>query len=534
MLEQGAALLRQRGIASDLDLGPLLDPETPFPGDPLLRQLLQHMYDAGAWVLMESSLADLPADLRWLFESGAVALPELAAIHGATGATSAADLAAAIDAGLLRTIPGIDDAKEKAILAALPTLRASIPRVPLGRAISIVDPIVEKLSATPGIQWATAAGSLRRGQETVGDLEIVASATDPARAVEDLRRHPDAGRVLHRSERSIYLLFDRVQLGVRLALPELAGSTLWRLTGSPAHVNAITQLARERGADLSHAATEEELYARVGLPFIPAEIRDGRDEIAAARDERLPALVSRSDIRGDLHMHTSWSDGRDSVETMVSACHALGYEYIAITDHSPRSAASRTLTADGISEQAEEIAEMREKFPGLTIFHGCEVDIMPDGKLDFPDRVLEQLDIVLASLHDAAGQLPERLEQRYEAAMRHPLVTLITHPTNRMLPHRSGYRLDYDRLFSIAVETGTFMEIDGAPGHLDMDGALSRRAVAAGVDVVIDSDCHRAELLGRQMGLGIATARRGWVEPKHVLNTRPVDQVRALIRRKRS
>src|SRR5215472_13604582 len=521
MLEQGAVLVRQRGIVSDLELGPLLDPETPFPGDPLLRQRLQHMYDAGAWVLMESSLADLPADLRWLFESGAVTLPELAAIHGATGATSAADIVAAIDAGVLRTISGFDEAKEKAIVATLPSLRASIPRVPIGRAITIVDPIIEKLVATPGIEWAAAAGSLRRGQETVGDLEIVASATEPTQAVDDLSHHPDAGRVLHRSARSIYLLFDRVQLGVRLPAPDAAGSTLWRLTGSPAHVAAVAQIARERGIDIAHAATEEELYARVGLPFIPAEIRDGTDEIAAARDHHLPTLVS-------------WSDGRDSVETMVAACKALGYEYIAITDHSPRSAASRTLTSDGIREQADEIAELRDKYRGLTILHGCEVDILPDGKLDFPDRVLEQLDIVLASLHDAAGQAPERLEQRYEAAMRHPLVTLITHPTNRMLPHRAGYRLNYDRLFSLAVETGTFMEIDGAPGHLDMDGALARRAVTAGVDVVIDSDCHRAEMLGRQMALGIATARRGWVERRHVLNTRPLDEVRALIRRKRT
>src|SRR5689334_11016287 len=171
MLEQGAALVRERGIASDLDLGPLLDPDHSFPGSPLLRQRFQHMYDAGAWVLMESSLADLPADLRWLFESGAVTLPELAAMHRVTGATSASDIAAAIDSGLLRTIPGFDESKEKTIVATLPSLRASIPRVPLGRAISIVDPIIEKLAATPGIEWAMSAGSLRRGQETVGDLE---------------------------------------------------------------------------------------------------------------------------------------------------------------------------------------------------------------------------------------------------------------------------------------------------------------------------------------------------------------------------
>ncbi len=534
MLEQGAALVRERGIASDLDLEPLLDPATPFPGDPELRQLFQHMYDAGAWVLMESALADLPADLRWLFESGAVTLQQLATIHRVTHATSAADLGAAIQLGAIRALPGFDESTEQAIAAALPTLRATTPRIPIGRALALVDPIVERLATTAGIEWATPAGSLRRGQETVGDLEIVASASDPSIALDELSRHPEAGRVLHRSDRAIYLLFDRVQLGVRFPAPDVAGSTLWRLTGAPAHVNAMIRSSRERGVDLSRASSEEDLFARLGLPFIPAEIRDGQDELRAAADGALPTLVSRGDIRGDLHMHTSWSDGRDSVETMVATCHALGYEYIAITDHSPRSAASRTLTIDGVAQQAEEIAAMRERFPSLTILHGCEVDILPDGRLDFPDRLLAGFDIVLASLHDAAGQDDAELERRYIAAMRHPLVTLITHPTNRMLPHRAGYRLDYDRLFAIAVETGTFVEIDGAPAHLDMDGPLARRALAAGVTVTIDSDCHRAEMLGRQMALGVTTARRGWVEPRHVLNTRPVDELRSLIRRKRT
>ncbi len=492
------------------------------------------MYDAGAWVLMESSLADLPADLRWLFESGAVTLPQLAAIHRTTGAVSAADLAKAAQDGTIRAIPGLGASIEQAIATVLPTLRTTVPRIPLGRAITVVDPIIEKLSTTPGIVWATPAGSLRRGQETVGDLEIVASAHDPSGAIEALSRHPDAARILHRSDRAIYLLFDRVQLGVRFPSPETAGSALWRLTGSPAHVNAIVQLARDRDVDISAASSEQELFERLGLRFIPAEIREGVEEIVAARDGTLPDLVSHTDIRGDLHMHTSWSDGRDSVETMVAACHALGYEYIAITDHSPRSAASRTLTLEGVTQQADEIAALRERFSGMIIFHGCEVDILPDGRLDFPDRVLEQFDIVLASLHDAAGQPVDALEQRYIAAMTHPLVTLITHPTNRMLPYRRGYALDYDKLFDVAVKTGTFVEIDGAPAHLDMDGTLARRAVAAGVTVTIDSDCHRAEMLARQMALGATTARRGWVQSKDVLNTRPAEDVRRLIRRKRS
>ena len=232
-------------------------------------------------------------------------------------------------------------------------------------------------------------------------------------------------------------------------------------------------------------------------------------------------------------MHSDWSDGRDSMEAMVAACSALGYEYIAITDHSPRAMASRALTLDGVARQAEEIAGLRDRYPDMQILHGCEVDILPDGRLDFPDSVLEQFDIVLASLHDDAGHAPEALERRYLAAMKHPMVAVITHPTNRLIPHRRGYDLDYDRIFTAAAETGTVVEIDGAPAHLDLDGALARRAIAAGATVVIDSDCHRADALGRQMDLGLITARRGWVEARHVLNSRPLSEVRALFGRKR-
>jgi DNA polymerase (family 10) len=233
-------------------------------------------------------------------------------------------------------------------------------------------------------------------------------------------------------------------------------------------------------------------------------------------------------------MHSTWSDGHDSIEAMVTACATLGYEYLAITDHSPHSGALRSLVEEDVMTQADEIAALRERFPNLAILHGCEVDIMPDGSLDFSDRVLERFDIVLASLHHPHGQSPDELLRRYVRAMRHPLVTVITHPTNRLLPSRLGYALDYDRVFEAAVDTGTFLEIDGAPGHLDMDGALARRAIAAGVSVTVDSDCHRTEALARQMRLGVAIARRGWVEPRHVLNTRPLEEVRAAIARKRS
>jgi DNA polymerase (family 10) len=233
-------------------------------------------------------------------------------------------------------------------------------------------------------------------------------------------------------------------------------------------------------------------------------------------------------------MHSDWSDGRDSMDAMIGAAEGLGYEYVAITDHSVSSGIARGLDVDRLSRQRETIENLKVRHPGITILHGSEVDILPDGSLDFPDRVLESLDIVLASLHDPAGHDGARLTDRYIAAMRHPLVHIITHPTNRMVPGRAGYPLDETRLFDAAVATGTLVEIDGAPGHLDMDGGMSRRAMAAGVEVSIDGDCHRAELLGRQMRFGVATARRGWVPAERVVNTRPLDQLRARLSRKRS
>jgi DNA polymerase (family 10) len=233
-------------------------------------------------------------------------------------------------------------------------------------------------------------------------------------------------------------------------------------------------------------------------------------------------------------MHSTWSDGRDSIAAMVMASKQLGYEYVAITDHSERSLASRNLRADDIALQREEIELLRSQAPGIEILHGVEVDIMKDGSLDFSDELLEKFDIVLASLHDHGGQPGEMLMTRYLKAIAHPLVNVITHPANRTPGVSDGYALDFDRLFAAAAATGTALEIDGAPGHLDRDGTIARRATAAGVTIVVDSDCHRADALGRQMRFGIGTARRGWIEPGHVLNTRRIADVRAFVSAKRA
>jgi DNA polymerase (family 10) len=547
IFRRAAATIRALNIMSEADAGPLFE-APPQDIDPEVLKRLRQIYEAGGWVLVESALADLPSDLRWLYESGAVTIEQLASLHSGLGWTAASDIAAGVNEHRIRELPGFDADTEAAITAALPTLRALVPRIPLGRASAVAEATIARLRSVPDVEWALPAGSLRRGQDMVGDIEVVAAAERPVDAIAALVAAADEAeppRVLHRSERRLYVLTDRMQVGVRFPASANAGTTLLLQTGSVRHLDALRARAATLGWRLTTdglvladgtirpARTEAEIYDALGLPFIAPEIRNGDDEVSRASHGDLPALVARSDIRGDLHMHSLWSDGRDPIESMVQACGALGYEYLAITDHSPNSAASRNLTTDGVGKQAEEIAALRERYPEIAILHGCEVDILRDGRLDFPDTVLGRFDIVLASLHDAAGHSPEQLLKRYVSAMRHPLVTIITHPTNRMVPHRRGYALDYDQLFALAVEHRTVLEIDGAPSHIDLDAALAKRAVAAGATVSINSDCHRAEWLDRQMELGVITARRGWVEPRHVLNTRPLAAVRAFIAAKR-
>jgi len=391
-------------------------------------------------------------------------------------------------------------------------------------------------------------GSLRRFAPAVGDVALlgVVSAARHASVLNACARLPLVRSVLAREPSSITVETGRGPVTLHLTVPEQAGAALVWHTGARAHVATLQARSARRGlrfadarltgaagADVS-CASEGEFYARLDLPVIAPEIRSGDGEIEAADAGTLPKLVSESDIRGDLHMHTTWSDGRDTIADMVSAARQLGYEYLAITDHSERAWASRTLAAEEIDRQHEDIARVRASARGIEVLHGIEVDIMHDGTLDFDDALLERFDVVLASLHDDGGHDGARLTERYLRAIRHPLVNIITHPTNRSPGLSNGYALDFDALWAGAVETGTAIEVDGGPGHLDLDGALARHAVAAGVTLVVDSDSHRLDALARQMHFGVGTARRGWIEARHVLNTRSIADVRAFIARKRA
>jgi DNA polymerase (family 10) len=421
--------------------------------------------------------------------------------------------------------------------------------LPLGRAHQLASIVVkETRRAGLAVDTLVSVGDIRRYEPAVSSVEVlaVAPASQHRAVLSRFARLPISIVARERDDRSIKVVTERGPVTIHLTIPEDAGAALVWYTGSSAHVEALQQRAAARGLRFGDAQlteqsgrpvrcpSEDDLYDRLDLPFIPPELRFGNDEIVSAEHNTLPSLVLERHIRGDLHTHSNWSDGRDSVDSMVRAAKQLGYEYVAITDHSERAWSSRKLALDEVPQQRAEIESLRRKIPGIEILHGIEVDIMRDGTLDFGDDVLERFDIVLASLHDACEQDGPQLTDRYVKAIRHPLVNLITHPANRSPARSPGFDLDFDVLFQAAAETGTAMEIDGAPGHLDMDGALARRAAAAGVTIAIDSDCHRAEWLARQMRFGVGTARRGWIEPAHVLNTRSIEEVRAFIDRKRS
>ena len=421
------------------------------------------------------------------------------------------------------------------------------PRIPLGRAHRLAS-VARQEAEQAGLPAATitVVGELRRYAPAVSHLGLLAIAGEHAHqaVLDGFCRLAMVTAIVARTSGGVRVATERGQLDLYVATPDASAAALVWHTGSRKHVASLEARAARAGLSFGHSglrdahgtlvpvADEHELYRLLGLPYIPPELREGTGEIDVA-ERGLPALLDVGQIRGDLHMHSTWSDGRDSILHMVRGAQRLGYEYVAITDHSERARASRRLLALEIPLQREDIEAVRQRVPGIEILHGVEVDILPNGSLDFSDEQLAGFDIVLASLHEDNADSGTRLTERYLAAMSNPFVNVITHPAGRTPALSDGYDLDFDRLFRAAVDTGTAMEVDGSPNHLDMDGDLARRAAAAGVTLTVDSDSHFAEALGRQMSFGVGTARRGWVGPELVLNTRDIGAVRDFITQKR-
>jgi DNA polymerase (family 10) len=448
------------------------------------------------------------------------------------GITTMDDLRKAAEAEQLRALPGLGAKTEERILRALAE-KPREKRTLLARALPAVQSVVEVLRDHPASNEVSEAGSVRRRTETVKDLDIIATASDPAALTEYLTKLRWVAEVkAHGKTKATVVSHDGLVFDLRVVPPDAYGNLLQHFTGSKRHNVELREDAVKRGLSVSEygvkdvesgavftSRTEEELYERLGYQWIPPELREGAGELAAARRGELPNLVELGDLRGDLHMHTTWSnDGKNTLEEMVEASRARGYDYIAITDH------AHYLRDGRLQAQWDEIAALNGRLPPFRILRGIEVSIRSDGSLDTPDDLLAECDWVVASLHSAFDRSPT---ERLLAAMESPHVDCIGHMTARKLNRREGADIDLDKAFAKAVETGTFVEINSQPDRLDLRDTHARAAAGAGVRIVVNTDSHEVGALDFAE-LGIAQARRAWLTKDQVVNTRTWKQVETL------
>jgi DNA polymerase (family X) len=455
------------------------------------------------------------------------------------GVTSLDELRAAAEAERLRDLPGLGPKTEEKVLAALAKPKRNPGRKTLlGQVLPAVERAVAELREHPAAVKVSEAGSVRRRRETVRDLDIIATAADPAALTSFFAERPWVADVIARgSTKTTVMSHEGLRFDLRVVPPESYGNLLQHFTGSKTHNVALREEAVRRGLSVSEygvetvetgevftAEDEEELYAYLGYEWIPPELRENRGELAAARDGGLPGLVELKDIRGDLHMHTDWSDGRGTLEEMVAAARALGHKYIAICDHAAR------LRDGRLERQAEDIAALSKKTSGLRILSGVEVDIRGDGSLSLSDEAMAERDWVMASIHSGFDQPRDRLTGRLVAGMENPHVDCIGHPTGRKINRRDPYDVDFEALLEAALATGTFLEINSQPDRLDLVDTHARAAGEAGVGIVVNTDAHRVHELAN-LELGVAQARRAWLTPEQIVNTRPWAKIRALVKR---
>ena len=460
-------------------------------------------------------------------------------LYAELGVQSAADLRRAAEEGRLAPLPGLGAKTEEKVLKALAKPKAKLERKTLlGKALPAVERAVAELREHPAAERVSEAGSVRRRCETVRDLDIIATASDPAALTAHFVSLPWVAEVAaHGSTKATVVSHDGLRFDLRVVPPESYGNLLQHFTGSKAHNVALREEAVGRKLSVSeygvknvetdevfHAASEEELYDFLGYRWIPPELRENRGELAAARKGSLPDLVGLEDIAGDLHSHTTWSDGRASLEEMVDAARQLGRRYLAVCDHAKR------LKDGRLERQAEEIAVLTKRVRGIEVLSGVEVDIRADGSLDMPDEALGERAWVMASIHSGFDKSRAELTRRIEAAMENPHVDCIGHPTGRKINRREAYEVDFEALLEKALETGTFLEINCQPDRLDLIDTHARAAGEAGVRLVISTDAHRVHEL-ENLALGVAQARRGWLTVDQIVNARPWREVRKLMKK---
>jgi DNA polymerase (family 10) len=448
----------------------------------------------------------------------------------------------AAEGGRIRELSGFGKKTEQKILHELATRGSGETRIRLRDAEGRAEPLVDYLRRVDGVETVTIAGSYRRRKETVGDLDILVVCSDDSPLVERFVGYADVREVLSQgTTRSSVILKGGLQVDLRVVPAESYGAALHYFTGSKDHNVRVRQMAIDRGLKVNEygvwdgetqvaGRTEQEVYAAVELPVIPPELREARGEFEAARDGRLPELIALEDIRGNLHGHTTWSDGAASARAMAEAARERGWAYIAITDHSQAVRVANGLDADRLARQIDEIDALNEELDGLTLLKGIEVDILEDGSLDLPDDVLESLDIRVGAVHSRFNLARDKQTDRIRRALDGGLVDILAHPTGRLIGSRAGYALDLERVIAKAAEVGCALEINAQPARLDLDDTHARMAIDAGVKLSIATDAH-AEAHYDLMRYGIDQARRAWVSKADVLNTRSLKQLRQALKR---
>ncbi|MFQ5612524.1 MAG: DNA polymerase/3'-5' exonuclease PolX [Anaerolineae bacterium] len=495
----------------------------------------------GFW---ENLSAEIPPSLIEVLAIPDVGPKTARAMWQELGLTTVEQVKAAAEQGRLRQLPGLGPKSETKILAGIAAAagRAADGRVHLGVAWPAMTALIEALEPLPEVERIQHAGSLRRFRPTIGDLDLLVATEAPAPVMDAFRGLPQVETVLLGGEtKTSVRLLNGLQVDLRCLEPARWGTALQYFTGSQSHNIKIRELARRQGLSLNEYAftradgstivcpTEGEVYATLGLAYIPPELREDRGEIEAAQADQLPEMLAVEDIRGEVHCHSTWSDGRGSIEDMARAALARGYEYLAITDHSQSLGVTGGLTPERLRAQRAEIAGVQARVPGLRLLQGAEVEIKADGSLDYPDEVLAGLDFVVASIHTGLRQDREKLTRRMLNAIRHPQVHLIGHPSGRLLTRREAGDFDMEAILRAAAETGTMLEINAAPERLDLDEVHIRRAVTLGVNLIINCDAHHPDQFNN-LRFGVATARRGWATAGQIANTRSIDGLLALAR----
>ncbi|UCC68506.1 MAG: DNA polymerase/3'-5' exonuclease PolX [Armatimonadota bacterium] len=510
---------------------------------------IEELLDTGKCTHHQELLSQIPPTVFEMLRVPGVGPKTVKVLIDREGIATVEELESAARAGRLRDLPGMGEKTEQEILRGIAHLREYSKRTNLGVAWAAAEGIMGQLRGDAPVDQMEAAGSLRRMKETIGDIDILITSEQPEAVMDRFVGLDLVAEVVARGPTKSSILTDAgVQADLRVVPPESFGAALQYFTGSKQHNVKLRDLAVRSKIKLNEygvfrvkggkdvrmgGRVEEEMYAALGLPMMPPELREDQGEIEVAREGRLPDLIELSDIRGDLQMHSNWSDGKDDIEGLARAAKALGYRYIAITDHSPSQTVAGGLVVEQLHRRRKDIAAARKAVPGIAVLDATEVDIKRDGRLDYPDEVLAELDFVVASVHSGWKMEREAMTARIIKAMENPWVDCIGHPTGRLIGQREPYELDMEAVLAAAARLGVAMEINAYPDRLDLKDAHARRAKELGVKLLINTDAHGADQLAL-MRFGVATARRGWIEAGEVLNTLPLSHLRRRLRRARS